>query len=103
MREEATIVKPLRQQPYGNWEFEVKDPNGYVLVFSEINRASVTLVKLTSTTEYRGTESLDRSDGFHKRSGVERVEDFFSLHPAAARHRHAILQIVHRLHRVRIS
>ena len=35
MREEATIVQPLRQQPYGNWEFEVKDPNGYVLVFSE--------------------------------------------------------------------
>ena len=33
--EEATIVQPLRQQPYGNWEFEVKDPNGYVLVFSE--------------------------------------------------------------------
>lgn len=35
VREEATIVKPLRQQPYGNWEFEVKDPNGYLLVFSE--------------------------------------------------------------------
>ena len=35
VRKEATIVKPLRQQPYGNWEFEVKDPNGYVLVFSE--------------------------------------------------------------------
>jgi uncharacterized glyoxalase superfamily protein PhnB len=35
VREEATIVKPLCQQPYGNWEFEVKDPNGYVLVFSE--------------------------------------------------------------------
>ncbi len=35
VREETTIVKPLRQQPYGNWEFEVKDPNGYVLVFSE--------------------------------------------------------------------
>ena len=35
VREEATIVQPLRQQPYGNWEFEVKDPNGYVLVFSE--------------------------------------------------------------------
>ena len=32
---EATIVQPLRQQPYGNWEFEVKDPNGYILVFSE--------------------------------------------------------------------
>jgi len=37
VREEATIVKPLRQQPYGAWEFEVKDPNGYVLVFSEMD------------------------------------------------------------------
>ena len=35
VREEATIVQPLRQQPYGAWEFEVKDPNGYILVFSE--------------------------------------------------------------------
>src|SRR5258705_12064838 len=35
VREAVTIVKPLRQQPYGAWEFEVKDPNGYVLVFSE--------------------------------------------------------------------
>ena len=35
VREETTIVKPLRQQPYGNWEFEVKDLNGYLLVFSE--------------------------------------------------------------------
>jgi len=35
VKDEATIVKPLRRQPYGNWEFEVKDPNGYVLVFSE--------------------------------------------------------------------
>lgn len=35
VRAEATIVQPLRQQPYGNWEFEVKDPNGYILVFSE--------------------------------------------------------------------
>jgi uncharacterized glyoxalase superfamily protein PhnB len=35
VREEATIVQPLRRQPYGNWEFEVKDPNGYILVFSE--------------------------------------------------------------------
>jgi uncharacterized glyoxalase superfamily protein PhnB len=33
--EHATIVKPLRQQPYGAWEFEIKDPNGYVLVFAE--------------------------------------------------------------------
>lgn len=35
VRDEVEIVKPLRQQPYGNWEFEVKDVNGYVLVFSE--------------------------------------------------------------------
>ena len=35
IRDEVTIVKPLRQQPYGNWEFEVRDLNGYVLVFSE--------------------------------------------------------------------
>jgi uncharacterized glyoxalase superfamily protein PhnB len=35
VREEATIVQPLRKQPYGNWEFEVKDLNGYILVFSE--------------------------------------------------------------------
>ena len=27
---------PLRKQPYGDWEFEVKDPNGCVLVFSEL-------------------------------------------------------------------
>lgn len=27
------VQMPLRQQPYGNWEFEVRDPNGYVLVF----------------------------------------------------------------------
>ena len=36
IKDEVTIVKPLRQQPYGAWEFEVKDPNGYVLVFNEI-------------------------------------------------------------------
>ena len=35
VREAVTIVQPLRRQPYGNWEFEVKDPNGYILVFSE--------------------------------------------------------------------
>jgi uncharacterized glyoxalase superfamily protein PhnB len=36
VRDEATIVQPLRRQPYGAWEFEIKDPNGYVLVFSEM-------------------------------------------------------------------
>ena len=34
---EVTIVQPQRQQPYGAWEFEVKDPNGYVLVFSQMH------------------------------------------------------------------
>ena len=27
------IRMTLRQQPYGDWEFEVRDPNGYVLTF----------------------------------------------------------------------
>src|SRR5262249_37428682 len=27
------IQTPLKLQPYDNWEFEVRDPNGYVLVF----------------------------------------------------------------------
>lgn len=30
------ILRPLQKQFYGDWEFEVKDPNGYVLVFSEL-------------------------------------------------------------------
>jgi uncharacterized glyoxalase superfamily protein PhnB len=36
VRERVESLMPLRKQPYGAWEFEVKDPNGYVLVFSEI-------------------------------------------------------------------
>lgn len=36
VRGEAEIVRPLRRQPYGAWEFEVRDLNGYVLVFSEL-------------------------------------------------------------------
>jgi len=35
VRDNVTIVRPLRQQPYGAVEFEVKDPNGYYLVFGE--------------------------------------------------------------------
>lgn len=27
------IQRPLSEQSYGDWEFEVRDPNGYVLVF----------------------------------------------------------------------
>lgn len=34
VRGEAFIRTPLQQQPYGDWEFEVRDPNGYFLVFS---------------------------------------------------------------------
>jgi len=30
---EPFIKLPLRKQPYGDWEFEVQDLNGYVLVF----------------------------------------------------------------------
>jgi uncharacterized glyoxalase superfamily protein PhnB len=34
VRGEGFIRTPLKQQPYGDWEFEVRDPNGYILVFS---------------------------------------------------------------------
>jgi len=36
IKDKVEIKMPLRQQPYGDWEFEVKDPNGYILVFSEL-------------------------------------------------------------------
>lgn len=36
IREGVEILLPLAKQFYGDWEFEVKDPNGYVLVFSEL-------------------------------------------------------------------
>jgi uncharacterized glyoxalase superfamily protein PhnB len=36
VNEHLEILMPLRKQPYGDWEFEVKDLNGYVLVFSEL-------------------------------------------------------------------
>jgi len=29
------LIEPLHRQPYGQWEFELQDPNGYVLVFAE--------------------------------------------------------------------
>ena len=35
-RADVTVLEPLRRQPYGDTEFVVKDPNGYVLVFSEL-------------------------------------------------------------------
>ena len=36
VRDNVEVLRPLEQQSYGDWEFEVKDPNGYVLVFSEL-------------------------------------------------------------------
>jgi uncharacterized glyoxalase superfamily protein PhnB len=35
VKDRVEIQMALRQQSYGDWEFEVKDPNGYILVFSE--------------------------------------------------------------------
>jgi uncharacterized glyoxalase superfamily protein PhnB len=36
VKEHVEIFLPLGKQPYGDWEFEVRDLNGYVLVFSEL-------------------------------------------------------------------
>jgi catechol 2,3-dioxygenase-like lactoylglutathione lyase family enzyme len=33
LRHEPFICMPLKLQPYGNWEFEIRDLNGYLLVF----------------------------------------------------------------------
>jgi len=35
VKDRLEIKQPLRRQPYGQWEFEVRDPNGYILVFAE--------------------------------------------------------------------
>ena len=36
VKDTVEMRMPLRKQGYGDWEFEVKDPNGYILVFSEL-------------------------------------------------------------------
>ena len=36
LRGQSFIKMPLKKQDYGDWEFEVRDPNGYILVFSEL-------------------------------------------------------------------
>jgi uncharacterized glyoxalase superfamily protein PhnB len=33
VRGEAFVKMPLKKQSYGDWEFEVWDPNGYILTF----------------------------------------------------------------------
>ncbi|HEV7398511.1 MAG TPA: VOC family protein [Pyrinomonadaceae bacterium] len=35
IRNRLNVMRPLEKMPYPQIEFEVKDPNGYVLVFSE--------------------------------------------------------------------
>lgn len=36
IKDRVEVIQPVRRQPYGLSEFEVKDLNGYVLVFSEL-------------------------------------------------------------------
>ena len=36
VKDHLELKKPLRRQPYGLSEFEVKNLNGYILVFSEL-------------------------------------------------------------------
>lgn len=36
VKDRVDIKKPLHRQPYGLSEFELRDPNGYILVFSEL-------------------------------------------------------------------
>jgi len=36
VKDRLELKKPLRRQPYGLSEFEIKDLNGYILVFSEL-------------------------------------------------------------------
>jgi hypothetical protein len=36
LKAKLPIKTDLKKQSYGDWEFEIADPNGYVLVFSEL-------------------------------------------------------------------
>jgi uncharacterized glyoxalase superfamily protein PhnB len=40
VRGQPFILTPLSKQSYGDWEFAVRDPNGYILVFSELAEES---------------------------------------------------------------
>ena len=33
LRGKPFVIKPLDREPYGDWDFEIRDLNGYVLVF----------------------------------------------------------------------
>jgi uncharacterized glyoxalase superfamily protein PhnB len=43
VKDKAFVQMPLTKQPYGDTEFEVRDPNGYVLVFGELIGADAAL------------------------------------------------------------
>lgn len=36
LRDKVPVVEEIATQPYGDTEFVIRDPNGYVLVFSEL-------------------------------------------------------------------
>lgn len=36
VRVKIAVSNELTKRPYGDWEFEVRDPNAYVLVFGEL-------------------------------------------------------------------
>lgn len=36
VKAKVEIKMALRKQGYGDWEFEVREPNGYIFVFSEL-------------------------------------------------------------------
>ena len=40
VRGQPFILAPLTKQSYGDWEFVVRDPNGYILVFSELSEGT---------------------------------------------------------------
>jgi hypothetical protein len=42
LRDKKFVTASITRQPYGAWEFEVLDPNGYILVFGEFSPASNT-------------------------------------------------------------
>jgi hypothetical protein len=39
LRDKKFVTSSITRQPYGAWEFEVLDPNGYILVFGEFPRS----------------------------------------------------------------
>ena len=50
--------------------------------------------------DFRGSDGFD---GFCEGGCVESVKDFFARHPATARHRYAILNVIHCFDRMRVS